>query len=31
MYLLLIDKIDKEIEKALGALGGHYFRGFSLT
>ena len=24
-------KIDQEIEKALGALGGHYFRLFSLT
>ncbi len=24
-------KIDQEIEKALGALGGHYFRLFSQT
>jgi hypothetical protein len=24
-------KIDQEIEKALGALGGHYFRLFYLT
>ncbi len=26
-----ICKIDQEIKKALGALGGHYFRLFSLT
>jgi len=24
-------KIDQEIEKAVGALGGYYFRMFSLT
>ena len=24
-------KIDQEIEKAIGSLGGHYFRLFSLT
>jgi hypothetical protein len=31
MYLWLICKIVQEIEKALGAIGGHFFRVFSLT